>query len=159
MERIRPAVLDPAQSTLSNRIHRVSLGVYVALILAAGAWAQSPKIHRVVWELTSDSPEQWQATLNNVENLQKAFGKENTELEVVAHGKGLQALLKANTSSGERIAAIAASGVRFAACSNSMRRLGVTKADLLPAAQPVDSGVAEVVRKQEAGWAYLKGGG
>jgi intracellular sulfur oxidation DsrE/DsrF family protein len=34
----------------------------------------------------------------------------------------------------------------------------VTQADLLPFVTTVDSGVAEVVRKQEAGWAYLKSG-
>jgi intracellular sulfur oxidation DsrE/DsrF family protein len=40
-----------------------------------------------------------------------------------------------------------------------MRKQNLTKEQLLPFAVTVDSGVAEVVRKQEAGWAYLKGGG
>ena len=128
----------------------------VVLATVASSPAQSEKVHRVVFELTSDSPEQWTAMLNNVENLQKAFGREHTELEVVAHGKGLEALRKSNTSSGERIAAIAKTGVRFAACENTMKRMQLAKEDLLPAARTVDSGVAEVVRKQEAGWAYLK---
>lgn len=39
-----------------------------------------------------------------------------------------------------------------------MRRRNVTTADLLPFAGQVDSGAAEVVRKQEAGWSYLKSG-
>lgn len=128
----------------------------VVLASVVSISAQSEKLHRVVFELTSDSPEQWAAMLNNVGNLQKAFGREHTEIEVVAHGKGLEALRKSNTSSGDRIAAIANTGVRFAACQNTMKRMQLTKEDLLPAAQPVDSGVTEVVRKQEAGWAYLK---
>ena len=49
-------------------------------------------------------------------------------------------------------------GVRFAACQNTMRRRNISKEDLLPFVGTVDSGVAEVVRKQEEGWAYLKGG-
>ncbi len=128
----------------------------VVLVTVASSSAQSEKMHRVVFELTSDSPEQWTAMLNNVENLQKAFGREHTDLEVVAHGKGLEALKKSNTSSGERFTTIAKTGVRFAACENTMKRMQVTKEDLLPAARTVDSGVTEVVRKQEAGWAYLK---
>ena len=47
-------------------------------------------------------------------------------------------------------------GVVFAACENTMKKKNVAKEDLLPFATTVDSGVAEVVRKQEAGWAYLK---
>ena len=40
-----------------------------------------------------------------------------------------------------------------------MKKQNVTKDQLLPFVTTVDSGVAEVVRKQEAGWAYIKGGG
>lgn len=145
---------------LKKRRTAIGLGLLMgAVVLGATvktSWAQSEKMHRVVFELTSDNPEQWAATLNNVENLQKAFGKEHTEIEVVAHGKGLGALSKTNTSSGERITAISNAGVRFAACQNTMRKMHLTKGDLLPVSQPVDSGVAELVRKQEAGWAYLK---
>jgi len=46
-----------------------------------------------------------------------------------------------------------------AACENMMRRQNVVKADLLPCVTTVDSGVAEIVRKQEAGWSYLRIGG
>ncbi len=147
--------------TLKIRARQVSAGLIIAaglLGITAVSRAQPEKMHRVVLELTSDNPQQWESTLNNVENLQKALGQEHTQLEVVAHGKGLEALRKTNTSSGERIASISKTGVRFAACQNSMRRLHLTKEDLLSIAEPVDSGVAEVVRKQEAGWAYLKSG-
>jgi intracellular sulfur oxidation DsrE/DsrF family protein len=50
-------------------------------------------------------------------------------------------------------------GVVFAACENTMKKQNVTKEQLMPFVITVDSGVAEVVRKQEAGWAYIKGGG
>ncbi len=96
--------------------------------------------------------------MNNVENLQKAFGGEQTTIEVVAHGKGLGLLLVTNTALQERLWHLAETGVVFAACENTMQRLHVTKADLVSFATTVDSGVAEVVRKQEAGWSYVKGG-
>jgi len=37
-----------------------------------------------------------------------------------------------------------------------MRDRNLTDEDLFPFASTVDSGVAELVRKQEAGWAYVK---
>lgn len=129
-----------------------------ALFLPRPAYAEEHSRHRVVFEVTVDGAEQWQSILNNVENLQKAFGPTQTELAVVAHGKGLGLLLATNTDIQERLARIAQSGVTLAACENTMRRLQVSKSDLFPFVTTVDSGVAEVVRKQEAGWAYIKGG-
>lgn len=120
---------------------------------------QSRKVHRVVFELTAEPAAQWEAVLNNVENLQKAFAPESVEIEMVAHGKGLGILRKTNTAQAGRLAKIAAKGVRFAACENTMRRMNLHKSDLFELAVTVDSGVAQVVRRQEAGWAYIKGGG
>lgn len=71
----------------------------------------------------------------------------------------LDNLQRTNAAQAERMARIAAAGVKFAASENTMRRMKVQKSDLFDFVVTVDSGVAELVRKQEAGWAYLKGGG
>ncbi len=140
----------------------------VALVAAVAACAPSrdtterdaaPGLHRVVIEVNVDGPEAWDGILNNVENARIALGADNTHIEVVAHGKGLGLLLASNIASSERIAALAQAGVVFAACENTMRRKNVSKDALLPRTITVDSGVAEVIRKQEAAWSYLKGGG
>lgn len=114
--------------------------------------------HRVVFELSSDAPASWNTLLNNLENLQAAFGPETTELEVVAHGPGIRFMLKADAKDAPRMEALAKRGVVFAACNNAMHRLHLTKEQLLPFVTVVPSGVAEVILKQEAGWAYIKTG-
>jgi intracellular sulfur oxidation DsrE/DsrF family protein len=113
--------------------------------------------HRVVFEIVSGDKEHWSALLNNVENLKKAFGPGKVQTKVVAHGNALSMLTK-DSPVKERVEKIAATGVVFAACENTMRRKNVTKEQLLPSATTTDSGVAEVVRKQAEGWAYLKSG-
>lgn len=105
-----------------------------------------------------DGPQQWTGTLNNVANAQQAFGAGNTEIEVVAHSNGLGFLLKSNDALKDRMQQLASNGVVFAACQNTMKKKNVSKEDLLPFVTTVDSGVAEVIRKQEAGWTYLKSG-
>ena len=116
-----------------------------------------PAAHRVVFELTSDDAQAWEGVLNNVENVQKALGP--TMVEVVAHGKGLAMLTTAkNGAVRERLERSATGGVVFAACENTMKKPSAKKEDLVPFAKTVDSGVAEVVRKQEAGWSYLRSG-
>jgi intracellular sulfur oxidation DsrE/DsrF family protein len=114
--------------------------------------------HRVVFEVNVDGAEQWQGILNNVENLQKAFGQETTEIELVVHGKGLGLILNTNQAMRERLQLFSDTAVLFAACENTMHRMNLKKDDLMPFATTVDSGVAEVVRKQEVGWSYIKSG-
>lgn len=126
--------------------------------LAAQQRSKGNKQHQVVFDMAAGGEEAWQGVLNNVENVRKSLGESNTEIAVVLHGKALGLALRTNTSQQERIKSLADAGVVFAACENTMRRLNVKRAELLPFVTTVDSGVGEVIRKQEAGWAYIKAG-
>lgn len=130
-----------------------------ASLTAANADRADAKPHRVVFEMTSAEPETWTGLLNNVENVRRALGEERTEIEVVVHGKALGFLKATNVALSARMQVLARAGVVFAACENTMRRQQVGKGDLLPFAVTVDSGVAEIVRRQEAGWSYIRIGG
>ena len=119
---------------------------------------QATAQHKAVFEMTSDQPAVWDATLRNLENLTKHYGPGNAMFEVVAHGTGIGLMLKSNAALAERMEALAKQGVIFAACNNTMKRKGLTRADLLPFVTVVPAGVAEIIEKQEAGWAYIKAG-
>jgi intracellular sulfur oxidation DsrE/DsrF family protein len=45
--------------------------------------------------------------------------------------------------------------VEFHACANTMKSLGWTEEDLLPFAQVVDVGAADLMELQEQGYAYI----
>ena len=148
---------------MKNRMLMLTLlaGLGIALFAPRGvsqAQDRKEKMHQIVFEVNVEGQEAWTGILNNAENLQKAFGREHTRIEIVAHGKGLSLLLATDAPLRERLKQVSDSGVVLAACENTMRRKNVKKEDLLPFATTVPSGVAEVVLKQEAGWAYLKGG-
>lgn len=131
-------------------------GLALAAVVAFAATMQPAAQHRIVFELTSAGPETWNALLNNVENVRQALGEERTKVEVVVHGNGLGFVKPGDRQLGVRMKQLAEAGVVFAACENTMRRQNVSKADLLPFVTTVDSGVAEIVRKQEAEWSYLR---
>lgn len=118
----------------------------------------SVKAHRVVFELSTDHTPSWNALLNNVENVQAHFGAANTEIEVVAHGPGIGLVLKSNPALADRMEALSKQKVVFAACNNTLTRKKIPSEDLLPFVTVVPAGVAEVILKQEAGWAYVKAG-
>ncbi|MCO6430495.1 MAG: DsrE family protein [Deltaproteobacteria bacterium] len=128
----------------------------IGLILASpfSAIAESPT-HDVVFEVTSGSKEEWHAALGNVENLLKALGDDSVRVEVVGHSDGLMMMTEKNLS--ERMKQLTKHKISFAACENTMRKKNVSKEELLPFVTTVDSGVAEVVRKQKSGWSYIKG--
>lgn len=123
-------------------------------VMAADVGSQS---HRVVIELTSEGSKQYEAVLNNVQNVINALGK-GTEVLVVTHGPAIGFVQKVNREFAERMEKLSKEGAVFVACENTMKRKQITKDQLLPFVKTVDSGVAEVVRRQEAGWAYVKGG-
>jgi len=118
----------------------------------------APSRHRVVLELTSDASASWEAVLNNIENARKALGPDQTTVELVLHGPGIGLVTRANPIGLARMEALAAQGVVFAACRNTMNRKKLTDADMQPFVTVVPAGVAEVIMKQEAGWCYLKAG-
>jgi intracellular sulfur oxidation DsrE/DsrF family protein len=130
---------------------------WVLVVFAAFSIAQ-PRSHRTVVQLSASGPAAYLMVLGNVENLQKAFAPDKITVEVVCLGPGLDLLFASGNPLSVRVKKLSASGVIFAACGNTLRGRHVDKSRLLPFCVVVDSGVAEVVRKQEAGWTYLKGG-
>jgi len=140
------------------------VGFFVGMIcLMSSAWAQNaapaaaPK-HKVVLQMNVANDESWMQLFGNIRNLQTAFGKDNVQLEVVFYGKGITALLKTNTAYEEQMKKAHDEGVVLAACQNSMRARKIKSEDIFPFSTEVDSGAAELVRKQEAGFSYIRAG-
>lgn len=114
--------------------------------------------HEAVFDMTSGQPAVWDATLRNLENLTAHYGQANVSFEVVGHGAGIGLMLKSNAAQAARMEALAKQGVIFAACHNTMKRKKITRSELLSFVTVVPAGVAELIEKQEAGWAYIKAG-
>lgn len=138
---------------MNSKILIAFVAVVMGLLLSKASLATSTH-YKVVIEVVSSDPEQWGKLMNNIENIQGALRK--VTIEIVAHGDGLNLLEKANNPPIERMAKAVANGVKFLACKNTMKNKKITCSQLLDLAEPVDSGVAEVIRKQEDQWAYLR---
>ena len=142
---------------------KTTLLAVFALALAGAAVAQTAQPpaaakHKVVFQMNVADTDSWNQLLGNIGNARTAFQRDGVEIEVVFYGKGLSALLKTNAAYEERLKKAAADGVVLAACQNSMRLRKVTSQDIFPFSTEVDSGVAELIRKQEAGFSYIRAG-
>ena len=129
--------------------------ILLTLFVAFFSFAVNAQTHKVVIQLNTSDTLVWQGALKNISNLQTALGS-STQIELVAHGSGISILVDGKTTQKAKIAELAATGVLFKACENTIRERKIDRSAILPQVGTVPSGVAEVVIKQEAGWAYLK---
>jgi len=101
-----------------------------------------------------DSSSRWDLLLANVENLLDGWGGP-LAVEVVVNGPAVE-VLTLHGVNGARLQRLAARGVKFLACSNSLRAQGIPSEQVLPQAQVISAGVVHLTARQLSGWAYIK---
>jgi intracellular sulfur oxidation DsrE/DsrF family protein len=145
-------------STMSKRSFVLGGGaaLIAAVVPAAGrAQAQPAPRNRALFQVTDNDPARWNLILNNMANLKEGVGSEGVEIELVAYGPGIH-MLKADSPVKHRVADAMRNGVRVNACQNTMNGMKLTPADMQPEIGYVPSGVVEVMKKQQQGWAYIR---
>jgi len=114
--------------------------------------------HHYVIQVSQDDSARWTLALNNAQNLLNHYGPSDVEVIVVTFGPGLHMLLK-DSKVAQRVQSIAAEGVEFDACHNTMegmaKKLGHMPV-LNPAAKVVPAGVVRIGELEGKGFAYLK---
>ncbi len=113
--------------------------------------------HKVVIQVSTKDTAEWSGLMNNIANLQNGWGKD-VEIEVVAHGPGIDLIRKSKTNKENAIIEFKNNGVLFYGCENTMKRKNIPMSDIILAAGTVPMGVGEIILKQEKGWSYLKAG-
>lgn len=121
---------------------------------AALAAGEKSMTHAVI-QVSDNDPAKWNLALNNAQNMQEALGKDKVTIEIVAYGPGLN-MLKADSKVAARLNAALDSNVELAACATTMKKMKVTKADLVGGATVVPGGVIEIMKRQSEGWSYIR---
>ncbi len=85
---------------------------------------------------------------------------DNIKIVVTAIGPGIHILLKeprrpVSKTIREKVASLAAYGVEFHACGNTLKSLNLTEKDLLPFAKLVEVGASDLMELQKKGYAYI----
>lgn len=144
--------------TLIRSILFAALAAFgVGSVAAADIGARPPAAGKqgIVIQVSDDNPKTWNQALNVVRNIQKSYGKDNVEIELVAFGHGI-GILKADSTLANRIDDTVASGTHVYACMNTMRGRKLTKDDMNPKIAYVPAGVIEIIEKQKAGWTAIR---
>ena len=122
---------------------------------AADAAVAAPAREQAIFAVSDADPAKWNLTLGNIANAIDGIGADKADIELVVYGPGI-AMLKKDSAVADRIAALTGHGVRVAACQNTMRAFKLEPVDLAPGVGVVPSGVVELIRRQHAGYAYVR---
>lgn len=114
------------------------------------------KNHKIVFQLATDDVKEHAALTRQLNNVLAYWPK--AEIEVVVHSAALEFMMNDKSTVKQEIEKLMANGVTFAVCQNTMKRKNVTEEQILKRAVFVPVGVAEIVLKQEKGFAYIKAG-
>ena len=152
-----------------NRFRRLLLqgtGLFGAGLLAVRAQAhhtdshfEDRSTHQLVYQCNKADSDYIQAILFSCGEMLRTYG-DDIELIVTAIGPGLHLLGKRPERTiakihQDRAASLAAYGVAFHACGNTMKTLNWTGDDLLDFAKVVPIGAVDLMELQERGFSYI----
>lgn len=84
----------------------------------------------------------WKALMNHIKHLKNSWG-DSVQIEVIAHGPGIEMLMATKTAQQKMIAEFKQMGVLFAGCENTLKQRNISKVDIIPEAGFVPSGIGE----------------
>lgn len=112
---------------------------------------------RLVIQINKNDPELQDHVLSNIVNLQKHFGMDAIEIEVVAYGPGIWFLTNKSPHK-QRIESLLLQNVVFTACGNTLDTIEAKdgkRPTLIEDVDTAQAGIARIMERQNQGWNYL----
>lgn len=136
----------------------ISTPIWAAGTATAIASTESEsQTQRLVIQVNKNDPELQDHVLSNIVNLQKHFGIDNIEIEVVAYGPGIW-FLTDKSPHQQRIESLLLQNVVFTACGNTLDTIEAKEGkrpNLIEEVDIAQAGIARIMERQNQGWNYL----
>ncbi len=147
------------------------VSVFMALGVNTSVNAGEYGYQKIAYHVNYDAAKRQGGALRNIQNHINAVGKDNMDLRVVMHGKGLSMLLlpeeagdtklpkgNATDALSAKIASLKSQGVTFKVCANTLKGKKIKLEQLYDAEKSdiVPSGVAELAHLQANGFTYIR---
>jgi intracellular sulfur oxidation DsrE/DsrF family protein len=139
-------------------INKMFLSLIGAVALLGMTAVQAADKHKLVIQVSSGDQQTQTIALNNAVNLQKSYGMDNVDIEIVAYGPGL-GMLTAKSKNAQRVASLAEQNITFSACGNTMKKIAKKtgkQPQLADGVGVVPGGVVRIMELQEAGYSYIR---
>lgn len=141
-----------------------TLAITGTLLLGPGAQAAAPDDkpfaeHKIVLQISAADPGRQTLVLNVANNLINHYGADKVDVEIVAFGPGLGMLFADNPNTARIDALADSSGVRFAACENTIAAVTRQRGSppvLNSKATHVNAGVVRIMDLTTEGYTLIK---
>lgn len=136
----------------------VTLAVLSIFAMPALASSMGDASHKIVIQISTDDLRTQTIAMNNAVNLQKHYGVDDVEVEIVAYGPGLSMMIAGGEQS-QRVESLAKQGITFSACGNTMKRIEQRDGKVVAVSkgvQVVPSGIVRITELQEQGYSYAR---
>lgn len=110
---------------------------------------------KLVMQVSDADAGKWNLALNNAKNVQQSYGADKIDVEIVVYGPGI-GMLKADSVVASRVDEAKKGGIAIVACENTMKGMKLTEADMLPNTSYVPAGIVEIIKKERAGYVYVR---
>lgn len=139
---------------------------FAALFLSVPALSQTISTIMADPEPSFDNPRKVLVSLNfndekkvasllyNVINIQKEYGQDNLEIVVLGWGPGVRILLK-DSSLRSRIESQMQYDIKFIACGNTLKTIGISPDNLINGVDVVKAGLPEIIERELMGWSVI----
>jgi intracellular sulfur oxidation DsrE/DsrF family protein len=114
--------------------------------------------HRLALQLSDNDPKKEGLIISIANNLLKAYDPDKIAIEVVTFGPGID-LLRPENPNRQRVESLIAQGVKFDVCLNTvdtLERETGKRPTIIPAAIPVQVGVAQILALTENGFTLVR---
>lgn len=110
--------------------------------------------NQTVFHLVSGDADDQELTLTLAENLTKDDTIDMDDVAILAQAEGIDPVT-ADGDQSDHVQSLIEDGVSVKACSNTLDMFDLTEADLVEGVETVSSGVGELTRLQNDGYAYI----
>ncbi len=134
---------------------KILISIATFALLTLNAQAANPKY---VIQISTDDARTQKIVLNNAANLQKYYGVDKVDIEIVAYGPGL-GILTTKSKNSARVEKMAMNNVAFSACQNTMNGIKKKKGafpKLTDGVGIIPSGVVRIGELQQQGYSYIR---
>lgn len=114
--------------------------------------------HKIVLQLSDNDPRKQGLVLSVTSNLMKHYDPDKVAIEIVAFGPGIE-LLKPDNPNRKMVESLISQGARFDICLNTvdtLEREHGKRPEYIPAATPVQVGVAQILFLTENGYTLVR---
>jgi uncharacterized protein len=144
---------------------RAGLAALLVAIAVPAARAQQAPLqdkpfaeHKIVLQLSDNDPRKQGLVISVANNLLKFYDPDKVAVEIVAFGPGIE-LLRPDNPNRKLVESLVAQGARVDICLNTVdtiERDTGKRPDYIPAATPVQVGVAQILLLTENGYSLVR---